>query len=294
MAEEKKTTTKKASNKEEVKVEKKFCTNCGKELSEGETCSCTENNTSSANKEGVTINTDAIVNTGKGVLNTILNVFKKPDTTIREEVAKKDSNNSIIIFITLAISFALYLIAVVSNVVKTTVNAVNNISYGLTSSATANIDVPYFKIFAYGLIIYALMAIIPIVAALIVGKITKNSNFSFKKAFKLYVTSNAPLVFAYLGMAILLLINISLLNILGMIALAIISISCFFNFMLGFNKETTVREDRRSYALTSIVLIWVVIEVIAVVLVAGSALSDAFNSYNNSYNNYTSSDIFNW
>ena len=42
----------KPKEKEEVKVEKKFCTKCGKELNEGEVCSCTESKTE------VTINTD--------------------------------------------------------------------------------------------------------------------------------------------------------------------------------------------------------------------------------------------
>lgn len=300
MAEEKKTTTKKTTtkkkveNKEEVKVEKRFCTNCGKELSEGEICSCTEKEAANVNQEGATLNKDAIVNASKEALNTIVNVFKKPDTTVKEEITKKDSSNSIILFITLAISFSLYLMAIISSIVKNAVSAVNNATYGLTSSATANLDVPYFKIFAYGLIIYALMAVIPMFAAFVVGKLTKNSDFSFKKAFKLYISSTSPLIFGYLGMAILLLLNISLLNILGMVTLAIMSIFCFFNFMLSFNKETTIREDRRSYALTSIVVIWVIIEVIALVLVAGSAFSDIYNAYNPNSNKINSTDIFNW
>lgn len=277
MAEEK--VTKKATSKknEEVKVEKRFCTKCGKELKEGEICNCETTSTSNA---AVTINSDALLNTAKNSFNTITNVYKKPDTTITEEINKKDSTISIIILISLAISFAFYLMSMVSN----TVNTAADLSYGLTTIVTN--DVSYFKVFIYGILIYALMAVIPMFAAFLIAKITKNNNFTFKRAFKLYTTSNAPLVFGYLGLAIIMVLNISLLNILGLLAGAIISVFCFFNFLLGFNKETTIREDRRSWALTSIIAVWVVIEIIALIIVIGAAGLDTYDKINNpTYNN---------
>lgn len=285
MAEEKetkKTTTKKETVKE-VKSEKRFCPNCGKELKEGEKCSCVSETITSTNE---VINTDAIVNTGKGVLNTIINVFKKPDKTIKSEIEKKESTNSIIIIIALAISFAFYLMATIS----TTVNAALDATLGLITKDA--IDIPYFKVFVYGILIYALISVIPMFAAFIIGKITRNNGFTFKKAFKLYTTSNAPLVFAFLIMAVVLLIDVKLLTIIGFIGLAIISIFCFFNFILGFDKETEIRDDRRSWALTSILVIWVAIEILAIFLIAGSAVGDLTdfdltkqeNNYNNSFN----------
>jgi len=173
--------------------------------------------------------------------------------------------------------------AVVSTSVGGAISSLDNISYGLTSS----IDISYFKIFIYGLLIYGLMALIPMFAAFLIAKITKNNNYTFKKSFKLYTISNAPLIFAYAIMALILLINVSLLTILGFIAFAIISISCFFNFLLGFNKETKIHEDRRSYALTSILIVWVVIEVIAFLLIIGSAFSDIIDyNWNTNRNPY--------
>ena len=287
MAEEKKETTKKSTTKkkpevEEVKVEKRFCTNCGKELKEGEECTC--QNSEQANA-AVTVNGDAIVNTCKNVWDTIINVFKRPASTVEKEVEDKETNKSIILTVVLAISFALYLMAFVSSLNK----GVSEATLGLSNSV---IDINYFQVFIYGILIYAIMAIIPIVSALIVGKITKNTNFTFKKAFKLYIASNAPLVFAYLGMAIILLINVSLLNVLGTIAFLIISFACFFNFILGFNKQTKIKDDSRSYAITGIMALWVVMTVVAFLIVgvtfAGSLIKDVTNTTNN-YN-----DIFNW
>lgn len=283
MAEEKETKKTSSKKREEVKVEKRFCTKCGKELKGEEKCSC-ENTTSTS--AGVTINSDALLNTAKNSFNTITNVFKKPDTTITEEINKKDNTISIIILISLAISFAFYLMAIVSSSVKSVADA----TYGLTTIVTN--DISYFKIFIYGILIYAIMAVIPMFAAFLIAKITKNNNFTFKKAFKLYTTSNAPLIFGFLGLAIIMLLNISLLNILGLLAGAIISVFCFFNFLLGFNKETKIREDRRSWALTSLIAVWIIIEIIALLVIIGSAGLDAYDKVNNNLPNY--SDSWNW
>ncbi len=288
MAEEKKETTKSKAPKkteevEEVKVEKRFCTKCGKELKEGEVCDCTTNETVSAGTSS--INGDAIVNTGKDIWHTILNVFKKPATTVSEEANSKSSNKSIILIIVLAISFALYLMAMFAGVAK----GVEEASSSLWTTAT--VEVPYFQIFIYGILIYAIMAILPVVAALVVAKIAKNSNFTFKKAFNLYITSNAPMVFVYLGMAIILLLNVSLLNVLGTIATLIISLFCFFNFILGFNAETRIKEDRRSYAITGLITFWIVMIVVAFLIVGATLVGSLVDDINTSND---INDIFNW
>ena len=291
MAEEKKETTKSKAPKkteevEEVKVEKRFCTKCGKELKEGEVCDCTANETVSAGTSS--INGDAIVNTGKDIWHTILNVFKKPFTTVSEEANSKSSNKSIILIIILAISFALYLMATFSSVAKGVESAANS----LWSYSSTSVDVPYFQIFIYGILIYAIMAILPVVAALVVAKITKNNNFTFKKAFNLYITSNAPMVFVYLGMSIILLLNVSLLNVLGTIATLIISLFCFFNFILGFNAETKVKEDKRSYAVTGLVTCWIVMIVVAFLSVGATLVGSLVDDISNTSNDIN--DIFNW
>ena len=288
MAEEKKETTKSKAPKkteevEEVKVEKRFCTKCGKELKEGEVCDCTAGETVSAGTSS--INGDAIVNTGKDIWHTILNVFKKPATTVSEEANSKSSNKSIILIIVLAISFALYLMAMFAGVAK----GVEEASSSLWTTAT--VEVPYFQIFIYGILIYAIMAILPVVAALVVAKIAKNSNFTFKKAFNLYITSNAPMVFVYLGMAIILLLNVSLLNVLGTIATLIISLFCFFNFILGFNAETKIKEDRRSYAITGLITFWIVMIVVAFLIVGATLVGSLVDDINTSND---INDIFNW
>ena len=289
MAEEKKKTTQKSAPKseavEEVKVEKRFCTQCGKELKEGEVCDCTANETVVSTAS--TINGDTIVNTCKDIWNTIINVFKKPATTISEEANSSGSNKSIILTIILAISFALYLMAIVSSMAKSAVDASTSL-WGLS----VEVDVPYLQVFIYGILIYAVMVILPAVAALVVAKIAKNANFTFKKAFKLYVISNAPQVFAYLGMAIILLLNVSLLNVLGTIATLIIGVFCFFNFILGFNRETKMKDDARSYAVTGLISFWVVMIVVLIIILGATVYSSIVGDTTSGLDNY--SEYFNW
>ncbi len=292
MAEEKKDTTKSKAPKkteavEEVKVEKRFCTKCGKELKEGEVCDCSSNESASANNSS-SINGDAIVNTCKDIWHTILNVFKKPATTVSEEANSKSSNKSIILIIVLAISFALYLMAMFAGMAKGMESAANS----LWSLSQTSIEVPYFQIFIYGILIYAIMAILPVVAAIIVAKITKNNNFTFKKAFNLYITSNAPMVFVYLGMAIIYLLNVSLLTVLGAIATLIISLFCFFNFILGFNAETKIKEDKKSYALTGLITFWIIMIVVAFLIVVSTIAGNLIDELPNNSNDIN--DIFNW
>lgn len=275
MAEEKKKTTSKNSEvketkkEKEVKVEKKFCTKCGKELKNGEECSC--------NKEVITINNEALISKLKSAFNIINNVFKKPSTTINKESNNKDNSVCFIILGFLALSFALYLVFTVISFSK----SVSSLIYG--ASLLDSIDISYFKVFIYGILIYALCAIIPMFSVFIVGKISKSSNLTFKNAFKLYTISNAPLIYTYLALALIMFINVNLLNILGIIGGAIISVFCFFNFLLAVNKVLNTEEDKRSWLLTALLTIWFILAVIVGIISISSVKVDTYD-YNNNWN----------
>lgn len=275
MAEEKKKTTsknsevKEAKKEKEVKVEKKFCTKCGKELKNGEECSCS--------KEVITINNEALVSKLKKAFNTINNVFKKPSTTINKESNSKDNSICLIILGFLALAFALYLVFTVISFSK----SVSTLFYGANLLEIA--DISYFKVFIYGILIYALCAVIPMFSAFIIGKISKSSNLTFKRAFKLYTLSNAPLIYTYLALALIMFINVNLLNILGFIGMTIISVFCFFNFLLAVNKELNIEEDKRSWLLTALLTIWLVLAVIVGIITVSSIKVDSYD-YNNNWN----------
>jgi len=273
-----KSTTTKKTKKEEVKVEKRFCTKCGKELLDNETCSCETNN------EVVSINTDAIASLGKNLINTILNMYKKPSTTLDDEVKKIDTKSNLIMLVLIAISFGLYIMASFSRIL---------VAFNGASRVSINhyIDIPYFKIFLYVSIVYFALSFIPVVASYLVARLAaKNYNLTLKKSLSLYATSMAPTILTNLLMAVLYYLN--LLTFVGAIIGSVISISCFFHYALGYLKVTNIPDDKKSYALTSLIIIWIVSFIIAILVFAGSVVTDITKEVN-FRNNFNYSDLFN-
>ncbi len=264
MAEEKKEKTTKKTTKE-VKVEKKFCTKCGKELTGDEVCTC---------EEAISVNTEALANVGKRFINTILNMYKKPATTLKEEVEKKDFKNSILILVAIAISFGLYFTGGFNSILQS-LNLMGN-NYDFNSI----VNIPYFKIFIYMTLIYFIVAFIPVLIAWGLARFTGNKEFDFKKSLSLYATSMAPTIFTNLLMAILYYLNI--LSWIGAIIGAIISLACFFHYILGLLDVLHVREDRKSYILTVFIVAWIVVVFIVIMILAGSLYSDIIKETVNS------------
>ena len=293
MAEENKTKTtttkkttapKKKETVEEVKVERRFCTKCGKELKEGEVCTCETVATKPA--EGININTDAIINTCKGFFDTIVNMFKKPATTLKEKVNENNVKHALIMLAIIAVSYGLYIMGAFSSIIS----MINGYA---RADVNEFVDIPYFKIFIYISLIYFIVSFIPVVITYVIGRITGNRDFDFKKSISLYSYSNAPLVFTNILIAILYALNI--LSWLGAIIGCVVSIACFFHYILGYLSLTDISENKKGYALTGVIISWVVVSVIAIVLFAGSLISDVSkdleinkNGYNNIY------DSFNW
>ena len=286
MAEEKK--DKKST---EVQVEKRFCTKCGRELSEGEVCNCEE--AKPAATSGV--NTQAIASYGKGFLDTVLNMYKKPASTVREEVQKKDIKSNMIMLVAISISYALFIMGAFASIIAL-------INGAARADINDYIEIPYLKIFLYVTIIYFLLAFIPIVCTFLSSKIFGGREFDFKKAISLYTTSMAPTVFTNLLMAILYYLDI--LSWVGALIGCVVGVACFFHYILGFAEATKIQENKKSYAITTALIAWIVIEVIiAVIFIFNLFVSVGKDVYNDTASKYSSSsssydsvldDIFNW
>ena len=294
MAEEKKTTKKvetkkdavkapkKVQKKEEVKVEKRFCTNCGKELKEGEVCSCQEKKEMAVKS----VDTEKLKGVGKRFLNTILNMYKKPFTTVEEEVALKDTKSNMLILAAIAISYGLYIMGSFTSILAL-LGAIGG------QSINSVVDIPYFKIFLYVTIINFLLAFIPMAISFVISKIFGGKEYDFKKAISLYTTSMAPTIFSNLLMAVFYYLNI-LSSLAGLIG-TIISLACLFHYILGFAKVSEIKDNRKSYALTSLTVVWIFVQIVVIILFLASFIKDIIpdfdlqDNYNNNYN-----DVFNW
>lgn len=272
----KKSTTPK-EKKSEVKVEKKFCTKCGKELLNGEICTCDA-------KEVISINKDALTSMGKGFLNTILNMYKKPSTTLDAEVERRDMSNNLFMLAVIAISFGLYIVAAFTTILGT-------ISGNSSLSLSHYVDIPYFKIFLYASVMYFALSFIPALAAYFVARLTKNNDFYLKKSISLYIVSMVPTIFTNLLMALLYYLN--LLTFIGALIGATISLMCLFNYIFGFTRYTKIPDDKKPYALTGLIIIWIVTYIVAIVIFAGSIATDMTRDINIKPSS-TYTDRFNW
>lgn len=294
--------------KKEVKVEKKFCTNCGKELGEKETCDC-------ATTTSKSVDTEALKSMGKEFLDTNVKMYKKPETTLEEEVSKNSFKKTLIILGVIAVSYGLYLMGFFKALVGMIFELVmffaqlSGEAVGAYSAIdfTKVIDLPYFKIFIYGTLIYYAISFLPVLASLAVAKLNKKNDFSFHKSTSLYVTSMIPTVIANVILAVIFMLNVSFLTTIGLIGVALINLTCLVNYIIGFLKEAEIKKDKKAYSVVGLIAIWLVLSYIVARLIITPLLTDIFKDFKVSGLSYDGSvlntknksdfdfdDLFNW
>ena len=191
--------------------------------------------------------------------------------------------------VVLAISFGLYVVGAFGSIMgffNSSLSSINN---------NYNISIPYFKIFLSVTIMYFILAFIPILVSFGIAKMSGSTKLEFKKAISLYTTSQAPQVVSYLIMALLYGLNI--LTWIGLIIGTIISVVCFFNYIIGYLDVTEIKGSRKSYSLSAFTILWVVVYVVILVLFVGNLISSVYKDIKitgNGYNYNISDDWFNW
>ena len=282
-------TKKTAADSTEVK--KKFCTNCGKQLNEGEVCDCTatkEVKEEKVEKEApvaVSVNGDVLMESTKNIFKDVLDMIKKPATTLRKKLKTADTKNAMILIAIIAVSFGVYTL-ISFKTLLTAITSTINISGGrsLASALSQSINIPYFKIFLYCTLISFALAFIPILITLIIGKFTRSEDFDFKKSATLYAYSMAPKIYANLLLALLSLLNISFLTIVGSVVAAFFTTSCMITYIKGFVDNTSISDDRKAYAITGTAIVWAVAAVLVLGLFVGSMISDLAKDVTSSAN----------
>lgn len=294
--------------KKEVKVEKKFCTNCGKELVEGNTCDC-------ASSVAQSVDTEALKNMGKEFLDVNIKMYKKPETTLEEEVNKTTFKRTLIILGVIALSYGLYLMGFFKALVGIIFEFImffaqlSGESVGTLSMIdfTKFIELPYFKIFIYGVLIYYAVSFLPVLASLAVAKLNKKNDFSFHKATSLYVTSMIPTVIVNVILAIIFMLNVRFLTTIGLIAGALINLTCLVNYIIGFLKESKINTDKKVYSVVSLIAIWLILSYIVTRLIITPIITDIFKDFRvngstyggsiletKNKNDFEFDDLFNW
>lgn len=177
----------------------KFCTNCGKELKEGETCDCVK----------VVTPNQTTNNVGKELIENLKGIFTKPIDTIKENIKDDKFTLSIIWLGIISLLTGLFSMAFIKNCAELIIGGMSS-SISYYSMTTPTIELPYAEVFftttiAMFILSFALTGILYLVNT----KMFKG-NASFKETFGLYVTSSIITGVALLASAILMFVYIPL------------------------------------------------------------------------------------
>lgn len=162
----------------------KFCTKCGKQLAEGEVCSCVQT-VQTATTTTASANTDVNVKESfMDCVNVFKNIFTKPFDAIKEFVCENKFIAGIIMVVAAALSTGLYKLATLKNLYSSSSSAgsfnagdfKDLINSALSGGNLATAEPEYLKefmtTFATNLVEYALIALI---GYLIISKLFKGT-----------------------------------------------------------------------------------------------------------------------
>ncbi|MDE6292502.1 MAG: hypothetical protein K2L98_02340 [Bacilli bacterium] len=196
-------------------------------------------------------------------INTLSGMYKKPMTTLKEEVKNPNTRNNLIMLFAIALSFGLMMMTGFKSVISFTYNGL---------SIDDLVEVPYVKILCYATILYAAFAFIPILVSFVISRVMKDDNFDFKKSICLYTTSMSIIIPVNLLMAILYGLNIVIW--LGTIIAAVVNVMCFLNYILGYINIINVKEDKQVGTLAALIISWVVVAFVVLCIIVGVSMPD--------------------
>ncbi len=178
----------------------KFCTKCGKELVEGQECSCQKN------VKTVATGSSSIVT---DLLNLVKGMFTAPVDTMKSFINESNFNNALIALGASAIAIAI-MVCVLCKEMMGTIMDLMGVASSYLGLVNTNIEIPYAKIAIMSIIVaVATYALIAAIAYLISAKLFKNET-SYKKMITWLGASASLMTVVYLVTAICIFINLKL------------------------------------------------------------------------------------
>ena len=241
-------------------AEKKFCTNCGKQLKKGETCDC--------KKESKKVSSSVDFATlAKDLWEDLINMFKKPATTVNEKVKESSLTAALIVLAIISITVGVLVMAITKQTLAVTVG-----------SLIKGVEIPYFKLFIYGTLLTFAGSFIPVLVSFATAKIVKNDKFDFKASLALYSYSYYPLTGAFLAYSLILLANVELLTTIGTIALACVAIFTAVTYIKGFLDEVEIDKNKVAYVVALMLVATAILTSLASKIVTESMTKDITSS----------------
>ena len=259
----------------------KFCTKCGKPLTEGEVCSCMNNaNDGQSNNENIGMDANVVLENTKNIALDIwklmLNVIKKPFTTAKEYVTSNDNMMAFILIALQGIFTGILVLTLISRLF-------GEILGGLKNIASSSIDVNPFGNFIVGLLVSVTLSF---VYALILYGLAMmfKVNINYMTCVRAMAVRAIAMTLATILTIIIGLMSAKIGIVVGLIIVPIIG----FIFNLAAIKSLIVIDENR---FAYFVLIFILISLIAYYIIAikiGFANIPLVRSAKNGLNNISS------
>jgi len=207
-------------------------------------------------KATTAVNTDAIVAFIKNLYEDLINMFKKPASTLKEKMKNANIKMPIVVLILISIAAGLFTLAFMH---YSLAGVLVYIVRGFKGIST-------FKVFLCGALITFVFSFIPILISLCTARILKNTTFDLEKALTLYAYSFSPLIIVLLVLSLFLLANISILTTIVILCSLVVCIACLINYFKGYLDEVKISADKMAY-------------IVAIMLVASAIIINILSSY---------------
>lgn len=222
------------------------------------------------------IDTRAIKEKSKNLLDIVFNVYSKPYQTCKEETENREIKNSMILLALIALSMGILISALTY--------ASFHIDVGQFGSVSDYYKVPYFKIFIVWSVISFIMSFLPIVLSHLGGVIFSKNKFTFSGLVNLYSTSLSVVIFInviaaafiFAGLFVKFFLLVSLLALLfGVI-----------NYIFVYRDLMTFEKSKEAYIFLGMILVWVLgLSIIASLFASGVDGLNAFETITSTMNN---------
>ncbi len=245
-----------------------FCKKCGKELKKGETCSCEKEvkfckycgkklvgdeqcDCEKSSNEATTTQFDFVA-TLKEIKDDLLKSLKKPVTVTKENVEQKNMPETYMLLVIIALTFGIFIASLCKNLIGLLISSMSGSLSSLVDMSDY-IKIPYFKVIAFGTIIFAIMILAYALIMLLVKALFKNKEISFKDGLTLTVSAYMPLVFVNVICAILGFLNLNATVVLCIYMVCNMIVT--YNFAYAYAKITNVNENKFGYVIATLVVL---------------------------------------
>ncbi len=246
----------------EVRLEKKFCTKCGKELLGNAVCDC-ENGASVSETQRQ--NSDPMLSFFNRFTDLFKKMYKNPIETIKSETDKANLTNAVAILLIIGLSFGIFMMGFFKNMFISVThlgvrimailsgNSGDMMTFTDLMDKSGEVSLPYFTQFLYGILIFLIFTAAIVLISYAIARVLKKNDFDLKKALTLFVVSMIPTIGVFLGMAVLGLFHSIFMMIIALTVGGILILVSVVNYVSLFLEYMEVSGVKKTYTITSLI-----------------------------------------